>query len=55
MSVSKHKSREVVECPLTASSNTNDPEPVDGVDSTPEEPSNNEEPPEPSDIDRESR
>lgn len=40
---------------FSTSSSTNDPEPVDNVDSTPEESSNSEEPPEPGDIDRESR
>jgi hypothetical protein len=47
--------REFIETPRAASSSTNDPEPVDGVDPNPDESSNNEEPPEPGDIDRESR
>lgn len=40
---------------LSTSSASNDPEPVDKVDSAPDENSNSEEPPEPGDIDRESR
>lgn len=39
----------------TSSSATNDPEPIEHVDPNPDENANTEEPPEPGDIDRESR